>query len=427
MKFEISGGSKLFGSVEVESSKNAILPIMAACVMIKEKVTILNVPEFSDIKNMSEILKKLGAVVEKKENNLEIDCSKIENFRLDENLTKKIRASVFLLGPLISRLGRCEMCAPGGCNIGKRPIDIHLAGFQTLGVNVAESKQTVSCNCQSFKGGEVWLKMPSVGATENLIMCATLQSERTTILHGVAKEPEVVDLCRFLNKCGAKISGEGTDTITIVGVCELHAADYLPIGDRIIAGTYMLAVALCGGELEIKNAKIDHNKWLVDFLCGFGCKIWLNGDNIYVSSVECAQKCANIKTEPYPNFPTDLQSQTMVLLCNISGTHTIVETMFENRLGHATELAKMGANITVDQNQATIFGKKGCLVGATVQAHDLRGGAALVLAGLAAKGKTIVENVEYIDRGYENFEQKLASIGAKIHRIQNEEEKYCRN
>lgn len=425
--FEIIGGNKLFGKVKIEKSKNAILPIMAASLMAHGTTTITNVPDFSDIKSMAKIIESLGAKVTFVGSKMIIDASSIKHGNIVLPEANKIRASVFLMGPLLARLKYCKMTKPGGCAIGARPIDIHLNGFKSLGIAITETDGEVVCDAQSFCGGNVFLRMASVGATENLVMCSVLGKSKT-ILHGAAKEPEVVCLCDFLNKMGANIIGAGTDTITIVGVRSLCALkSYQPISDRIVAGTYLLAVCLAGGKVKICDANPDHNQSLIDFLRGFGCNISCKSDIIYVRSNGLCAGSANICTGPYPEFATDLQSQTMAFLAGSNGKHVITENMFEARFKHAVELNKMGATIVLDGKVATICGKTNCYHGASVTCHDLRGGAALVIAALAAKGKTTISQTEFIERGYDHIEQKLAHLGAKILRKQNEEEKHHRN
>jgi len=422
-KYIVNGGKKLHGKVVVEKSKNAILPIMAASLLVQGKTTITNVPNFSDITAMAKIIESLGAKITFASGNLTIDATTLSDADITCEEAGKIRASVFLMGPVISRMHRCKISKPGGCAIGARPIDIHLSGFEALGVCVQETQNEVLCVLDCFSGGEITLRMASVGATENLIMCSVL-GNKTTILHGVAKEPEIVDLCKFLIGAGANIVGEGTDTITIVGVSKLKPTTFTPIADRIVAGTYMLAVALCGGRVQICDINAGHNQRLIDLLARFGCKISCKSDRIYMSSSGFLQANCNIVTGPYPEFATDLQSQIMAVLAGADGVCTITENMFESRFKHVAEFNKMGANIVVHKNTATIFGNSQCYHGQNVKCHDLRGGAGLVISALAAKGTTIIDQIDYIGRGYENFEQKLDSLGADIHRIEDEEEKH---
>ena len=412
----ICGKKKLFGSVQIENSKNAILPILAACVMSSGKVTITDVPDFSDITNMLEIIKKLGAKVCSNGTDIFVDSSTICSTEIDGELSKKLRASIFLMGPLLARFKKCSASLPGGCNIGARPIDIHLQVFKELGINISQTADKVSCDAKYFFGGVAHLRMPSVGATENIIMCACLKENRITKIVGAAREPEIVDLCNFLCQMGAKIFGAGTSVITIYGVKKLNGTKYKPIPDRIVAGTYMIALAMCGGKIKLSNAKIEDNKRLVANLSNLGCTIYNDSANIYMSSKELVPQNISIITDVFPGYATDLQSQMLALLANIEGTHTIVEQLFESRFATAKELIKMGADIDVCGQRATIFGKKDCYIGSQVVCSDLRGGAALVLAGLAAKGTTIIQESQIIERGYEGFANKLTLLGADIHK-----------
>ncbi len=416
MCYEIVGGNEINGEVEVETSKNALLPIMAASVLASDKVIINNVPNFSDVIVMCDILKDLGASVVLKNKKLIIDPITINKTEISEELSQKLRASIFLMGPILSKFKKVTAYMPGGCKIGKRPIDIHLQGFEELGIKTHIENNKILCDAQCFCGGKIYLRKPSVGATENLIMCSVLFKNRITTIENCAKEPEIVDLCNFLTKLGAKIYGAGTEKIVVVGVEKLGGTTYTPIGDRIIAGTYMIAVAMCKGKLTIKNANIDYNKSLISILSNLGCIIEGDSDNIYITMDNSCSGNINISTGPYPGFPTDLQSQMVSLLCVTNGVHTVEENLFENRFNQIPWLVKMGANIKVINNVAIICGKEKCLNSSIVEAQDLRGGAALVLAALAAKGKSKILNTEYIDRGYENLDIKLSNIGADIQR-----------
>ena len=415
-KLIITGKRKLFGSVKIESSKNALLPIIAASVLASSPVKLKNVPQFSDITNMLEILKSMGATITENGEEVIIDSSTIYTTHIPEGLTKKLRASIVLLGPLLAKFGVGQASLPGGCNIGARPIDIHIAGFKALGISVVES-DVIKCDSSKFCGGTVELRFASVGATQNLIMCAVLAHLKTTTIKNCAKEPEIVDLCNFINKMGGKIYGAGTSTIVIVGVKKLNGISYTAIPDRIVAGTYMIASAMCGGKICLKGSLAEHNKSLITILVNLGCEIETIGANIYVcSSGMLGGSISKISTGVYPEFATDMQSQTMAMLANASGTYQITENLFEGRFKHVNELNKMGANIVINQNTALIFGKSNCYMGANVCASDLRGGAALVLAGLAASGQTTINEAEYIFRGYENIDKKLTYLGADIHR-----------
>ena len=413
-KIVLSGNKKLFGSVDIENSKNALLPIIAASVLASSPVELKNVPEFTDIQNMLAILESMGATIVRQGNNVFIDSFTIYTTTIPANLAKTLRASVVLLGALLAKFGNGRTFKPGGCNIGARPIDIHLAGFKSLGISVSES-DIIDCDATHFVGGTVNLRFASVGATQNIIMCAVLAHLKTTTIKNCAKEPEIVDLCNFINKMGGKIYGAGTSTIVIVGVKKLNGVSYTAIPDRIVTGTYMIASAMCGGKVRLANTIFEHNKSLITILVNLGCAVDVVSDNIYVSSSGMlGGNLANISTGIYPQFATDMQAQVMAMLACSNGTYSITEHLFEARFKHARELCKMGANITINNNMATIYGKNNCYVGAEVCATDLRGGAALVLAGLVAKGQSIVNNAEYIYRGYQNIEQKLSLLGAKI-------------
>lgn len=415
-KLIIAGRRKLFGCVEIESSKNALLPIIAASVLASSPVELKNVPEFSDIQNMLEILKQMGATVTQSGNNVVIDSTTIFTTTIPASLAKTLRASIVLLGPLLAKFGSGRASLPGGCNIGARPIDIHLAGFKALGISVEEN-DIIDCDASGFVGGTVNLRFASVGATQNIIMCAVLAHLKTTTIKNCAQEPEIVDLCNFINKMGGKIYGAGTSTIVIVGVKKLNGVSYKAIPDRIVAGTYMIASAMCGGKVRLQNTILEHNKSLITILANLGCEITSSGDNIYMSSGGVlGGSIEPISTGVYPMFATDMQSQTLAMLAHSNGTYLVTENLFEERFKPIVELNKMGANISTNQNTATIHGKNGCFVGAEVYASDLRGGASLVLAGLVANGKTLVHNAEYIYRGYSNLEGKLAILGANIHK-----------
>ena len=414
-KFIINGGKPLFGEVEVPSSKNAFLPILAGCILCDGKITLHKCPQFSDINAMLEVLKILGTEIQKEGQDLHIDCTNIKFSYIPSELTKIIRSSIFVLGALLGRLGCAKIAYPGGCDIGLRPIDLHLQGLRTLGVKVEEKHGYIFCDATNFCAGSVNLDYPSVGATENLMMIAVL-SCGTTIIHNPAREPEIVDLQNFLNSMGAKISGAGTTQIIIQGVKKLHSTCYTPIPDRIVAGTLMVACAMSGGEVVLKNCEPKHFLSISDKLTKSSCKIVANNDNICISSDGCLQSFGEIETGPYPAFPTDMQTQmlTMSTICN--GSTMIAENVFESRFKVVPELCKMGANIFVQGKTAFVRGVKN-LFGATVYAHDLRGGASLVLAGLCAVGYTTVYDVWHIDRGYNALEKTLASLGADIHRI----------
>ena len=382
--------------------------------MCKNKVTIKNITYYEDVLNMIEILKHLGVTLCKKENNLIIDSSTINKYDIPLELSNKLRASIFFLGPLLSLFKKARVAYPGGCQIGARPIDIHINGFSKMGAKIIDRHGIITANGESMKSNNLCLPFPSVGATENLIMASVFLKGTTTIV-GAAKEPEIIDLCKFLNIMGAKISGMGSDTIHIHGINELKGGDFEPIPDRIATGTYILAPIICGGEVEILNTKRKHIQPLIDLVKNNGCKIVASGDKIVVKGTGRPNGLGKIETMPYPFFPTDLSQPMSVLAALSNGNTMVVENLFENRFKHVPELIKMGAKITIKDRTAFIEGVEH-LYGANVIAPDLRGGAALVLAGLVAKGYTTISNIDLIDRGYYKLEEKLSSVGADIKR-----------
>jgi len=413
-KLVINGGRKLYGEVKVQGAKNAILPLFAAAVLTEDKVVINNVPNLSDVDNMIKILKNLGVKVDRYGSTAVIDASVLTGNEIPNNLAKELRSSVFLLGSVLSRCKKAKVAFPGGCDIGLRPIDIHIKALRDLDVEVEESKGYVYCNAENFKSGEINLDYPSVGATENVILCAAV-SKGTTVLHNAACEPEIVDLQNFLVKMGAKIVGAGTSVIKIYGVKSLHGTLYDAMPDRIAAGTYAIAVAMTGGAVCLKGARYQDMRALLSKLSKTSCNIIQNSDNIYIKSNGKSVTVPKITTQPHPGFPTDLQAPMMALQCVSDGVSIFTENIFENRYRHAGELIKMGADIVINGRTAVVKGVP-CLTGTDVYAQDLRGGAALVLAGLKAEGITYVHDLRYIDRGYEKIEEVFRSLGAEIKR-----------
>lgn len=411
-KLYIQGGQKLHGSVEIVTAKNALLPILAGSIINGKSVTIHKLCLFTDVEYMIEILKTLGCKVVQSEDDLYIDNSVASIYALPEEYTKKIRSSIFMLGPLLSRFKYAKVAYPGGCNIGNRPIDLHLHGLQCLNVKIQEKYGYIICDGSKMRASDVHLDFPSVGATENLMM-ASVYLNGTTRLHNVAREPEIIDLQNFLNAMGAKISGAGGDTITIVGVKELNECEYTPISDRIVTGTYMIACAMAGGKIELCNTQKNHNLALISKLKNVGVNIEENGDRLIVSNDMRPDSIVSIETQPYPGFPTDLQNQilTMATICN--GTSVITENLFETRFKVCTELSKMGADITIKDRMAVVKGVDK-LYGTHVCAGDLRGGASLVLAGVVADGVTEVEEIHHIDRGYLSIENDLRKLNVDI-------------
>lgn len=413
-KFEIVGGNKLFGEVTVPCAKNSYLAILAGCVLCDGVVVLHNCPNFSDINCMLDILSSLGAKIERVDRTLVIDCTGICDPNVPKNLAKEIRSSIFLLGPLVGRLKKAVVTYPGGCEIGARPIDLHLKGLRNLGIDILERHGVIRCETAQIVGNNIHLDYPSVGATENIIMAAVLGNGRTCIMN-CAKEPEIVDLQNFLNSMGAKISGAGSDFVEIEGVESLHSTAWTPVSDRIVAGTYILAVACCGGDVLVKNVQKEHICSLLTKLRESGLQMETVGDSIRVTSNKRLRTFGNIETLPYPGFPTDLQPQSLALQTTSIGTCVVTENLFETRLKHVAELVKMGANIVTRDRVAIVTGVDK-LFGAEVTASDLRAGASLVLAGLMAEGKTTVSNVHLIDRGYEKLEEVFSSLGADIKR-----------
>ena len=414
-KFIVVGGNELNGRTTIQTSKNAVLPILAGCVLCDKPVLIKNVPNILDVQNMFGILRSLGVKVEYIDNDCYVDASNIKSFSLNQDLCKTLRSSIFLLGPLLARMRQAVISYPGGCDIGNRPINLHLTGLEKLGVKIIKRHSLIYCDARNMHSTTVQLDFPSVGATENLMMSAVFL-KGTTRLINVAKEPEIVDLQNFLNSMGCNISGAGTAEITITGVDLIHSTQYIPIGDRIVAGTLMLATAITGGKVVLKNANFKNNQSLIGKLSSVGCQIDIKSDIIYISSRGRLPSIDLIDTQVYPGFPTDMQAQMMALQSVSNGVSIMCENVFENRYKHAKELVKMGANIILRDRVAVVKGVEE-LTGAPVEATDLRAGAGLVLAGLKANGYTTISNVYHIDRGYERFENILMELGADIKRI----------
>ena len=414
-KFLVNGGNSLSGSIVVPKAKNSYLAILSACVLCFGIVTLKECPHFSDINKMLDILSHLGCQVRRQGRDVEIDASTISHYDVPRELGHQVRSSIFLLGPIIGRQGRARVSYPGGCDIGLRPIDLHLKGLRALNVNICEEYGIIDCVGENLIGHDIHLDYPSVGATENIMM-AGVYAKGITRIYNPAKEPEIVDLQNFINSMGGKITGGGTDTIIIEGVGKLHSTEYTPMSDRIIAGTYLLAAATCGGDITIKNVVPCHIYSLTSKLKEVGFEIFDKNDNIRLVSRGRHKSFSKIDTMPYPGFPTDLQPQTMVLQTVSRGVSVITENLFETRLKHVPELIKMGANIKVHDRCAIVTGVEN-LYGTEVTASDLRAGAALVIAGLKAQGQTIISGVENIDRGYESLEIALSSLGADIKRI----------
>ena len=419
-QYIIKGGNPLVGEVEIGGAKNAALAILAAAIMTDETVTIDNLPDVNDINVLLEAISGIGAEVDRIDRHtVRINGSNIENFDIEYDYIKKIRASYYLLGALLGKYKRAEVALPGGCNIGSRPIDQHLKGFRALGAYVDLEHGKIIAEAERLIGKHIYFDVVSVGATINVMMAASM-AEGLTILENVAKEPHVVDVANFLNSMGANIRGAGTDVIKIRGVSRLHKTDYSIIPDQIEAGTFMFAAAATRGDVTVMNVIPKHLEATIAKLVEIGCEVEEFDDAVRVVSKGDLHN-TQVKTLPYPGFPTDMQPQIGVTLALCKGTSTITESIFENRFKYLSELARMGANVKVEGNAATIEGVDK-FSGARVSAPDLRAGAALVIAGMAADGITIVDDIVYIQRGYERFEEKLRSLGAVIERVSTERE-----
>lgn len=416
-KLIVKGGNRLVGAVKTSGAKNAVLPIIAASILGTTPSHLDEVPMLEDVHTISEVLKCLGLAVEcsPEKNVLDIDSTSITSYEAPYELVRTMRASFLVMGPLLARIGKARISMPGGCAIGARPIDIHLKGFEALGVKIEQGHGYIEASApEGLKGTSIYFDFPSVGATENIMMAASL-AEGTTILENAAEEPEIVDLANYLNKMGAKIRGAGTDTIRIEGVDKLHGADYTIIPDRIEAGTYMIAAAMTGGDVVVENVLPEHQKPLIAKLREAGAVVEEDIDKVRVIG-QNPLKAVSIKTLPYPGFPTDMQAQMMAMMVIAEGRSKVTETVFENRFMHVVELNRMGAQISTEGRSAVIDGP--CkLTGCDVRATDLRAGAAMILAGLVAEGTTRIGDLHHIDRGYENIVAKLKNLGADIERV----------
>ena len=420
-KFLIRGGKPLKGTVNISGAKNSALPCLAATLLTAETVTLRNVPYVKDLITQRRLLEDLGATVLTPElHTHQIEAANIEIYEAPYELVKTMRASVLALGPLLARFGQAKVSLPGGCAIGTRPIDLHLKAFEQLGATVSLEAGNVIARAPKGRlvGAETFFEKVSVTGTENVMMAASLARGKTTI-HNAAREPEIEDLAELLNKMGAHITGAGTETIRIEGVENLGEADHTIIPDRIETGTFIVAAAITNGELKIKNCQPKHLAAVIEKLRKTGVEIEVSDDALSVNCSEKNLQSKDVTTEPHPRFPTDMQAQYMALMTQAEGTSTVVETIFENRVMHASELVRMGADIQISGNTATISGKTK-LMGAPILASDLRASASLVLAGLAAEGETLIDRVYHIDRGYETIVRKLRKLGADIERIKDE-------
>jgi len=414
-KIVIEGGTPLNGEVTLSGSKNAALPILSACVLTGGWHTLHNIPALRDIWTIKKILSNLGVVFEENGQALRVNSDDVNSHVAPYQLVRTMRASILVLGPLLSRLGKAKISLPGGCAIGARPIDFHLKGLSAMGVDISLEHGYVVARADKLRGAAIFFDIPSVTGTENLMMAA-VKAEGETTLNNAAKEPEVVDLATMLNRMGAQIEGAGTDTITITGVKELHPVTYTIIADRIEAGTFLVAAAITKGSVRIKGCRVDDLEAIIEKLLDSGVKIEKQGKDLVALGGD-EIRSVDVKTMPFPGFPTDMQAQLMALMSIADGWSMIRETIFENRFMHVSELRRMGADIEINAGQALVRGKSN-LSGAQVMATDLRASACLVLAGLAAKGRTEISRVYHLDRGYQDLDRKLSLLGPKIWREQ---------
>ena len=417
-RYEIHGGNQLNGSVTISGAKNAAVAILPAALLVRGTCRIENVPDISDVRILLRILRGMGArITEPEEGVVIIDSSEIITTRPEDHLVKQLRASYYLMGTLLGRFGTAHVALPGGCNFANRPIDQHIKGFELLGAAVEYSSTYVTLNTgeDGLRGTRINLDMASVGATVNLMIAATLLPGQT-IISNAAKEPHIVDLANFLNTMGARISGAGTETVKIRGVSQLHGGTYTIIPDQIEAGTYMAAVTAVGGNVLVKNVIPKHMECITNKLQEMGAKVIPYDDAIRIMSTG-KLRCSTVKTRPYPGFPTDMQAQICVCMCRANGVSRLTESVYETRFfGYCEELKNMGASITIDGKTALVTGVEK-MQGTTVYAKDLRAGAALVIAGLSAEGTTLVENIHFVERGYQNLIEKFSALGADIRRI----------
>ena len=420
-QYIIKGGRPLQGEVQIGGAKNAALGIIVAAIMADEPVLIENLPEVDDVKVLLDAIEGIGAIVERiDEHTVRINGAVINDVNVDDEYIRKIRGSYYLVGALLGKYKKAVVALPGGCQIGSRPIDQHLKGFEQLGATVTIHNGKIDAYAETLIGSHIYLDCPSVGATSNIMMAACM-AEGKTIIENPAKEPHIVDVANFLNSMGANIKGAGTDTIRIRGVERLHGSEYSIIPDQIEAGTYMIAAAATGGDVYIRNVIPKHLEAITAKLIEIGAKVEEYDDCVRVHS-NGRMGYANVKTMPYPGFPTDMQPQMVTLLALSEGVSIVTETIFETRFKYISELRRMGSNINVEGNAAIITGVEG-FTGATVSAPDLRAGAALVIAGLVADGFTTVEQIQYIERGYENFEDKIRGLGGFIEKVDDDDER----
>ena len=423
-KIIIQGGNnRLVGRVRIEGAKNAVLPLLAATVLASEGKTILkNVPVLSDVFTMNNVVRGLNTQVDfnQDENTVVVDATKPLTEEAPYKYVSKMRASIFVLGPILARNGHAKVSMPGGCTIGSRPIDLHLKGLEAMGAQITQTAGYIEAKADRLMGANIYMDFPSVGATQNIMMAATL-AQGTTVIENAAREPEIVDLALLLNKMGAKVRGAGTENITIIGVEKLHGAEHNVVQDRIEAGTFMVAAAMTGGDLLIEDAIWEHNRPLLSKMQEMGVEVTEEDEGIRVCSDVSKLKAVSVKTLPYPGFPTDMQAQFTALMAIAQGESVMVETVFENRFQHLEEMRRMGLHSDIMRDTARIWGGSS-LQGAEVMSTDLRASATLILMGLIAEGETKVSKLVHLDRGYYKFHEKLAALGANIKRVKEEDD-----
>ena len=423
-KIIIQGGNnRLVGRVKIEGAKNAVLPLLAATVLASEgKTTLKNVPVLSDVFTMNNVVRGLNTQVDfnQDENTVVVDATKPLTEEAPYKYVSKMRASIVVLGPILARNGHAKVSMPGGCTIGSRPIDLHLKGLEAMGAQITQTAGYIEAKADRLMGAHIYMDFPSVGATQNIMMAATL-AKGTTVIENAAREPEIVDLALLLNKMGAKVRGAGTENITIIGVEKLHGAEHNVVQDRIEAGTFMVAAAMTGGDLLIEDAIWEHNRPLLSKMQEMGVEVIEEDEGIRVRSDVSKLKAVSVKTLPYPGFPTDMQAQFTALMAIAQGESVMVETVFENRFQHLEEMRRMGLHSDIMRDTARIWGG-GSLQGAEVMSTDLRASATLILMGLIAEGETKVSKLVHLDRGYYKFHEKLAALGANVKRVKEEDD-----
>lgn len=415
-RLRIEGEKRISGEISVQGAKNSALPLLAACLLPKGDVTLHNCPRLSDVFASCRILSCLGCKCKIDGNTVQVNTLGLSGSFVPDGLMREMRSSIVFMGAILGKTGKCSLSFPGGCELGPRPIDIHLSALKRMGVVIREEFGLLDCTCpKGLKGAKITLSFPSVGATENIMLAACL-AQGDTIIYNAAREPEISDLAGFLNACGARITGQGGSVIYITGVKELHGCEYSVMPDRIVACTLLGAAAITGGEIALQNARPQDIDAVLPVYEQMGCGVYSYDDRIYLNGKRALKAVKTIRTMPYPGFPTDAQAIIMAVLTKAQGTSVIVENIFENRYRHVDELVRMGSDIKVEGKVAVIEGVKR-LYGANVVSTDLRGGAALVIAGLAAEGTTVVSNIKFIDRGYEEIEKQLSSVGGKVERF----------